>query len=59
MPHAKIVNTSVPHSKQYILDILTNGSFPGIGCHFSECDSLSNYCECDILANFNPVFQEI
>ena len=34
------------------------GSFHGIGCHFCECDSPSKYCECDILANFNPVFQE-
>ena len=35
------------------------GSFHGIGCHFCECDSLSNYSECDILANINHVFQEI
>ena len=27
--------------------------------HFCERDSPSNYCECGILANFNPVFQEI
>ena len=34
-------------------------SFHGIIGHFCEGDSPSNYCECDILANFNPVFQEI
>ena len=36
-----------------------NGSFHGIKDHFCERDSPSNYCECGILAKFNPVFQEM
>ena len=43
----------------YQTTTLAFGSFHGIGCHFCECDSPSNYCKCDILASFNPVFKKI
>ena len=43
----------------YQTTTLAFGSFHGIGCHFCECDSPSNYCKCEILASFNPVFKKI